>query len=50
MDIEGVRNGVAIVVQQVEEREKAASDTMKGAQLLVAQHSAKAAAIKNLPV
>ena len=49
IDIEGVRYGVAIVVQQVEEREKAASDTMKGSQLLVAQHSAKAAAIKNLP-
>lgn len=29
-DIEGVRKGVAVIVSQVEEREKAASAAMKG--------------------
>jgi hypothetical protein len=48
-DIEGVKKGVAVVVAHVEEREKAASDAMKAADLTIAQHKVKAATIKKLP-
>ena len=49
MDIEGVRNGVAVITDAVAEREKAASDAMRAAQVTIAQHSARAKAIKELP-
>lgn len=49
-DIEGVKKGVAAVVAHVEEREKAASDAMKAADVVVAQHKVKMATIKKLPV
>jgi hypothetical protein len=48
-DIEGVKKGVAVVVAHVEEREKAASDAMKAADLTIAQHKVRAATIKKLP-
>jgi|GEM_PF-2505857 len=48
-DIEGVKKGVAVVVAHVEEREKAASNAMKAADVVVAQHKVKAAMIKKLP-
>jgi hypothetical protein len=48
-DIEGVKKGVAVVVAHVEEREKAASDAMKEADVVVAQHRVKVATIKKLP-
>lgn len=49
IDIEGVRNGVAVVTDALAEREKAASAAMKQAEVMVLQHSAKVNAIKNLP-
>lgn len=48
-DIEGVRKGVAVVVAQVEERERAASTAMKEADVLVAARKKEIAVIKNLP-
>lgn len=48
-DIEGVKKGVAVVVAHVEEREKAASDAMKAADVTIAQHKVKMATIKKLP-
>jgi hypothetical protein len=40
-DIEGVKKGVAVVVAQVEEREKAASAAMKAADVKIAQRKVK---------
>lgn len=48
-DIEGVKKGVAVIVSQVEERERLASAAMKAADIQVAQHATKAKAIKELP-
>lgn len=48
-DIEGVKKGVAVVVAQIEERERAASAAMAKADVLVAQRKKEIAAIKNLP-
>lgn len=48
-DIEGVRKGVAVVIGQVEERERAASAAMKAADVVVAERKKEIAAIKNLP-
>jgi hypothetical protein len=47
-DIEGVRQGVAVVVKAVEDREKAASDAMKNAETVVAKHKAAVVSIKAL--
>ncbi|SCX77179.1 hypothetical protein [Nitrosospira sp. Nsp13] len=49
IDIEGVRNGVAVVTDALAEREKAASAAMKQADVSVAKHKAAMAAIKALP-
>lgn len=40
-DIEGVKKGMAIIVAGVEEREKAASDAMKAADLKIAQRKGR---------
>jgi hypothetical protein len=48
-DIEGVRQGVAVVVKAVEDREKAASDAMKNAESLTEKHKVAVASIKALP-
>jgi hypothetical protein len=47
-DIEGVKKGVAVVVAQVEEREKAASDAMTAADVKIKQRNIKVK-IKELP-
>jgi hypothetical protein len=48
-DIEGVKSAVWVITQGVEERERAASEAMKSAETLAAQHKAAVAAIKALP-
>jgi hypothetical protein len=47
-DIAGVRQGVAVVVKAVEDREKAASEAMKNAETLTAKHKATVVSIKAL--
>lgn len=41
VDIDGVKKGVAIIIAQVEERERAASDAMKAAELQIAQRKGR---------
>ncbi len=41
VDIEGVKKGVAVIVAQAEEREKAASDAMKAADLKIAERKSR---------
>jgi hypothetical protein len=48
-DIAGVRQGVAVVVKAVEDREKAASEAMKNAETMTAKHKATIVSIKALP-
>ena len=48
-DIDGVKKGVAVIVSQVEERERVASAAMQAADVLVAERKKQIAAIKNLP-
>lgn len=49
VDIESIKKGVAVVVSQVEDRERAASAAMKAADLAIAKRKA-AERIKRLPV
>lgn len=48
-DIESVKKGVAIIRTLAEEREKAASDAIKAADLKVAQHTQRIRTIRTLP-
>jgi hypothetical protein len=49
-DIDGVRQGVKVITDAVAEREKAASEAMKNAQVLAGKHVVQIAAIKALPI
>jgi hypothetical protein len=48
-DIEGVRQGVKVITDAVAEREKAASEAMRNAEITISRHKAAAAATKSLP-
>lgn len=47
-DIAGVRQGVKVITDAVAEREKAASDAMKNAEVTISRHKTVAAATKSL--
>ena len=49
-DIKGVKSAVGVITKSVEEREKAASASMRDAETLVAKRKATIAAIKALPI